>query len=475
MTTTRPWKKAVVLALLCALTFALYPLVARITLGEWAFPFDDPWTHQVYARNLAHHGQYAFNLGEPSTGSSAPLWTVLMVPAHWLGLNPVLWSLSWGLLALAGLGWITWSWAEKRFAPPLPALLTAGLLLSPHIGWSGVQGMETALVAAVALLILQRVDQHPWRRATDALVDGALNGLLLWLRPEAPLLTLAAAWPRRRAGRRQWLFFALGYLLLAIPYVGLNWAAGGRPFPQTVYAKIAYYGRPISVGSTFSFLGSLLETLAPGIWPLVLMLVVVAVVRMARRGEWSWGPGLAWAAITVAIAALRLPAVLHFARHFVPILPPLVLIAGEGVQSLPRWGRQVALGLGVALLLIGSVVGVAFYRPACQIIQGSQVAMGRWIAANVPENEVIATHDIGAIGYWGQHPVVDTLALITPELTEVASARDTAGLRSYLRVHNVRYLARLAGQYPELDGEPGVRVLVEAGRMGLLEFSGSGR
>ena len=80
--TTSPWQKVVVLTVLCAVTFLIYPLLARLTLGEWTFPFDDPWTHQVYARNLALHGQYAFNLGEPSTGSSAPLWTALMVPAH---------------------------------------------------------------------------------------------------------------------------------------------------------------------------------------------------------------------------------------------------------------------------------------------------------------------------------------------------------------------------------------------------------
>jgi|GEM_PF-1968851 len=468
--TTVPWKKALVLLILSLSTLALYPLAARLSLGEWTLPFDDPWTHQVYARNLALHGQYAFNLGEPSTGSSAPLWAALMVPAHWLGLDPVLWSLACGLLSLAGLGWIAWSWAEKRFAPPLPPLLTAGLLLSPHIGWSAVQGMETALVAAVALLILYRTDQRSWGQGRDALVDGVLNGLLLWLRPEAPLLTLVTAWPRRRMGWRRWLLLALGYLALAVPYVALNWAAGGRPLPQTVYAKIAYYGRPLSPGTLLAFLGSLAQTLAPGIWPLVLVLAVVAVVRMARQRAWPWGPALAWAAVTVGVAALRLPVVLHLARHFVPILPPLALAAGAGLEPLSGQWRKVVLGLGAGMMIVGLVVGAALYRPACALIHDSQVAMGRWIAANVPPEETIATHDIGAVGYWGRHPVVDTLALVTPELTAVVAARDTAGLLDYLQAHNVHYLARLAGQYPELDQEPGVRVLVVTGRMELLQL-----
>jgi hypothetical protein len=200
----------------------------------------------------------------------------------------------------------------------------------------------------------------------------------------------------------------------------------------------------------------------------VLGLVVVAVIRMARRREWPWGPGLAWAAITVVVAALRLPAVLHFARHFVPILPPLALAAGEGLQALAGMRRKAALALGAALLLIGLVLGVSFYQPACRMILESQVAMGRWIAANVPAGETIATHDIGAIGYWGGQRIVDTLALITPELTEVVTARDTAGLREYLRTRGVHYLATLEGQYGDIQAEPGAQVLVRRGRMVLL-------
>lgn len=470
-TTAAFWKKASLLALLCALSFVLYPLLARLALGEWTFPFDDPWTHQVYARNLAQTGQYAFNPGEPSTASSAPLWTALMVPAHWFGINPVLWALAWGLLSFAALGWVAWSWAERHFARPLPALLTGAILLTPHIAWSGVEGMETALVAAVALLILSRADRGPWTRGRDAFVDGLLNGVLLWLRPEAPLLTLISSWPRRRAGWKQLLLYAAGYLVLTLPYLGLNWAISGRPLPQTVYAKVAYYARPLSPASLATFLSDLFWTLAPGIWPLVILLLVLAVVRMARRREWPWGPALAWAGLTVLVAAVRLPVVLHFGRHFVPVLPALVLACGEALGGLPALGRRALLVLGGCLLLIGLVVGVSFYRPACQAILDSQVAMGRWIAAHVPAEATVATHDIGAIGYFGRHRLVDTLALITPDLTPIVGAHDTAGLWAFLREHRVQYLATLDGQYEEIQHEPGVREVVREGRMVLLYAS----
>lgn len=461
------WKRATLLLLLSATALCLYPLPARLLLGEWVFPFDDPYIHQVYARNIALHGEYAFNLGETSTGSSAPLWTFLMVPAHWLGLPAVVWAVAWGLLALAGLGAVMWAWARQRFPEPLPTFLTAAALLTPHIAWAGVEGMETALVAALALLCLWRLDRGRWTGTPEALAEGALHGLLLWLRPEAPLLTLIAAWQRRREGRRL-LACGASYLALAGLYIGFHLLMGSRPLPQTVYAKVAYYGRPPTPAGILSFLGDLLLNFMPGIWPLVGVLVLVSIWRMARRRAWPWGPGLVWAGLTLLLAALRLPAVLHFGRHFVPLLPVLLLASGEALSSFPPLGRRMVLALAGILLMVGIWVGVTFYQPLCRDIQESHIAMGRWVAAHLPKGAVLATHDIGAIGYYGGHPVVDTLALITPEITPLVAARDQAGLWHYLQERGVHYLATFRDQYEEIRARPGVERLTATGRMELL-------
>ena len=427
------WRRGLVLLWLCAAVFALYPLWTRLRLGEWSFPFDDPWIHQVYARNLAVHGEYAFNPGQPTTGSSAPLWTFLMVPAHWLHIPPVLWALALGLLSLGLLGAVTWQWAGQRFPQPLPLLFTSFVLLAPQVAWSGVEGMETALVAALALLILRRLDGTPWTGRGPAFLDGLLNSLLLWLRPEAPLLTLLTLWPRRREPWLRLLSFGAGFLCLAGPYAAFHLLLGGQPFPQTVYAKVAYYGRPVGWASLGTFLRGLALTFGPGPWPLLLLLLPAAVWRMARRREWPWAPGLVWAALTLFVAALRLPTVLHFGRHFVPILPILLLSGGEASLGLPRAGRYAAIAGLACLVVVGIAVGVPFYRLAGQGILASQVAMGRWIATHLPPGAAVATHDVGAIGYFGGHPVVDTMALVTPELRALVATRDTSTLLAYLR------------------------------------------
>lgn len=464
-------KRAVVLSALALSAFLLYPLPARLLLREWVFPFDDPWIHQVYARNLVRYGQYAFNPGEPSSGSSAPLWTLLMAPAHLLGLPAVPWALFLGLLSLLGLGTVLWAWAERHFPPPWPLFLTVAVLLSPQVAWAGVEGMETALVAALSLFILYRLDGLPWERSGPAVLDGLLNGLLLWLRPEAPLLTLVVIGQCRRAGWRRLLAFGLALLSLAGPYVLFHLAVGGRPLPQTVYAKTAYYGASPSPAALVGFLRDLVLTFAPGIWPLLATLLPMALWRMARTRKWTWGPGLAWAGLTFLLAALRLPAVLHFGRHFVPVLPPLLLAGGEAFAALPRVGRRFFLLLGVSLLFIGMVLGVAFYIPLCREILTSQVAMGRHIAEHLPAEAVIATHDIGAIGYFGGHRVVDILALIEPEATPLVAARDWRGIAAYLRDRNVSYLASLEGLFPELRAETQAVLEVRTGRMGLYRLT----
>ncbi|MGC8873601.1 MAG: hypothetical protein ACP5SI_04020 [Chloroflexia bacterium] len=453
--------------LLCAAIFAAYPLRARLEVGEWTFPLDDPWIHQVLARNLAGSHTYGFNPGEPGTASSAPLWTALLVPPHLLGWNPVLWAILLGLLSLAGLGGIVWRWAYVRYgSSSRAAALTAVLLLSPQVAWAGVEGMETALAAGLATLILWRLSR-PWERMRDALADGALLGTLLWLRPEALLLAAVVLWERRREPlpRRTGWLVAVG--AFAGPYVGFHLWLGGKILPQSVFAKAAYYARPLALDSLGDFLRGLGLSFSPGVWPLVGLLLLVGGVSMARRRDGTWLPTLLWTGLTLLVAALRMPVVLHFGRHFVPLLPALLLASAEGFRALPRRLRWVAGVVGAVLLVEGFALGSAFYSAGCRMMEESQVAMGHYIREHVPPGRLVATHDVGAIGYFSDHPVVDTLALVTPELTSAVARRDENAVWEYLQERGVHYLAALDGMHAALCRHPGVREIARCGRMVL--------
>ena len=51
-------------------------------------------------------------------------------------------------------------------------------------------------------------------------------------------------------------------------------------------------------------------------------------------------------------------------------------------------------------------------------IEEMHVDMARWVAANTPPESVIASHDVGALGYFSGRKVLDTVGLVTPGVIE---------------------------------------------------------
>src|SRR5690606_36632405 len=89
--TARHCPPLAVFALLAALVVAAY-LAASAAGGYVGFPLDDAWIHQTYARNLGQHGEFAFVLGQPSAGSTAPLWTALLAVGYAARLDYCAWA-----------------------------------------------------------------------------------------------------------------------------------------------------------------------------------------------------------------------------------------------------------------------------------------------------------------------------------------------------------------------------------------------
>src|SRR5581483_3131331 len=68
--------------LLAAVAVLCYVLVAYVQNGTFGFPLDDAWIHQVYARNLGTHLEFSFFPGQPSAGSTSPLWAILLAVGY---------------------------------------------------------------------------------------------------------------------------------------------------------------------------------------------------------------------------------------------------------------------------------------------------------------------------------------------------------------------------------------------------------
>ena len=128
-------------------------LVASASKLRLGFPLDDAWIHQTYARNLARLGEWSFIPGQPSAGSTAPLWTFALGLGHLLQRPPFAWT-----LALGGVTWIGMArGAPRLFAPAQYSSCRGVLDRSPGLRVRVASGWGAALRngdAALALLDL---------------------------------------------------------------------------------------------------------------------------------------------------------------------------------------------------------------------------------------------------------------------------------------------------------------------------------
>ncbi len=99
-------------------------LLASWSAGFVGFTLDDAWIHQTYARNLGLHGQFAFIPGQPSAGSTSPLWTALLALGYLLRIDYHLWTYGLGAAALGLNAWL----ARRLLLTFWPERATAALL-----------------------------------------------------------------------------------------------------------------------------------------------------------------------------------------------------------------------------------------------------------------------------------------------------------------------------------------------------------
>ena len=77
------------------------------------------------------------------------------------------------------------------------------------------------------------------------------------------------------------------------------------------------------------------------------------------------------------------------------------------------------------------------------IVEGEMVTVAGWLANNAPPEALIASHDIGAIGYFAERPLLDLAGLITPEV--IPLLEDEEALAHYILNSDAQYLVTAPG------------------------------
>jgi hypothetical protein len=458
-----PRSHVLILLALSLLTVSLF-LGAAAFYFRSGFPLDDAWIHQTYARNLAQRAEWSFLPGHPSAGSTSPLWTILLSFGFRLGLSPYLWTWLLGILGLWCMGLLLESAARRWLSFYQPHLPWVGIIaiLEWRMVWMAASGMETLLHALILTLIAIRL----LTAAPRYLTLGLLCALATWTRPDGvllfPFLALDALLRPTPSSGERWrrlLNLTLGFSLLFGLYLLFNLILEGHPWPNTFYAKQTEY-LSWQQKSLLERLGLYGMQWLHGALLLLFPGMVWFFIHLWRRREAPLHPTswilLAWWGAFFMIYLLRLPPYQH-GRYILPLLPLSLLwgvsgllLAGRVARrkwariGLPAWRMSFAL-----LLVLYLFFGANAYAQEVAFIEARMVDTARWVQVNLPPQAVIAAHDIGALGYFDTHPLVDLAGLISPQV--IPFMNDEHALASYLDAQGVQYLIVLQGIYPTLE------------------------
>lgn len=455
-------RDVVFLALSCALV-GLYVLPAG-----GGFPLDDSWIHQTYGRNLGIHGEWAFVLGQPSAASTSPLYTLLLAVGYRLGIPYVLWTHLLGALTLAVTGMLGALLAERALPTSKWVGWGAGLALIStwHLIWAAASGMETMLFSMFTLVLFTAA----WRvlaqsaQTTRASVFGGvgygvLSALAMLTRPEGIALAgilglvVAASLPRSALGKGiVWAVSAsVGFLITSSPYLLLNYQLTGGLLPNTASAKQAEYAFLLEDPYLLRVWTMILPLTAGGQFLLLpgMLAYLVFPTRMAERRYWPVLMLLVvWPLLLIALYAARLPAPYQHGRYVIPALPGLIVAGVVGTMWMLTalrtraagrvFSRVLAISAVLGLAYFGLVLGREAYMRDVAIIQEEMVASSMWIAQHVDADDLLAVHDIGAVGYFAPRPLLDLAGLVSPEV--IALFHQNEALWALIRERDIRYL-----------------------------------
>jgi hypothetical protein len=261
--------------------------------------------------------------------------------------------------------------------------------------------------------------------------------------------------------------FGATFMLSIAPYLLLNQRASGQLIPSTIAAKATYYGGSNLMAALASYMAQVaIVMLASSVVLLLLAALsyshwILARPRIRQEGQegietkHNWDREqykddrartltwllLAWPLVLIVAYAGRLPLLYHNGRYLMPILPPLIALGAAGALPLLMQRRplaRVALGLIAVAGVFSLFRGAQIYGENVRFINSCQVDAARWLSTHTAPGTLIATHDIGAIGYFARRPIVDIAGLVDPRVTPYLS--DQPRLEAYLKARRVGYV-----------------------------------
>lgn len=387
-----------------------------------AVPLDDVYIHCRYAYNLLEGNGYCFNPGPTVTADTSPLWVLLiaaggLITSH-LEAVAVILSAVCHLLLFVGMYKLTRIVEIPEYWAHLIALLT---FISGRLIWAAMSGMEVSLACAIVVWVFWSYFVGRTRLTAILLALGVATRPELWLLVAIIVIDTIVQLVKKESTVGKTVTNVGIFIILVLPVLLLPFFERG----SFVFHSSEVQGARMSLVPNWGYLWFIAK---------ILFITVTPPFIFGLGGVYYFRKNRPYRLI--ALFAFGLPLLLafvapqfrHHGRYFFPAIPLVILlgVAFIGIQ-LQRFMRSdpweqfwVKHHLAFRVLfLIASVtlvrwIGIA--SDSAANIREQHVAASKWIETNASPAEVIASHDVGAIGYFTKRPVIDLVGLVTPEI-----------------------------------------------------------
>ncbi|MFO7944199.1 MAG: hypothetical protein R6U51_07865 [Anaerolineales bacterium] len=329
-----------------------------------------------------------------------------------------------------------------------------------HLVWAAGSGMETLLFSVIALFIcgwlVQLGDQ--W------FVPGLLAGVSIWVRPGGvtllgPILFVLILRYNFYKILQRGAKVALGFLLPTGLYLLFNLQVAGDLLPNTFYAKQAEYAiaRSVPLLQRLWKLG-VQPFVGAGIVLLPGFLLILS--KAVKQRAWEKLAGPLWATGYILLYVWKLPVTYQHGRYLIPTMSVFYIWGFAGFMDWINWksedifSRLMSRTWGIVLWVVTILfwgIGARVYARDVAFIESEMVRAAHWVSNETTQGDVIAAHDIGALGYFTEREIVDLAGLVSPEV--IPFIRDEEQIANYLDEKNVDYLITFPFWYPELVEE----------------------
>jgi hypothetical protein len=417
-------------ALALAVPAALFLVMLLPLAGGFT---DDGYIHIQYARNIIERGEYSFNPGEPSFGTTSPLWVMeLAAIGSFFSDRATLVLISQILSWLAGFGALVAAYAlalslgANRFLAVVAAtILAADVWL---VRWTAL-GMESSSAAlAVLVMVLASVRAHESPRWAAGF--GAAAAVASLLRPEVylalPVFVVAALTLGRRMPRRHVIIaFAVAAVLL-LPWLVYARVAVGSFLPNTAGAKSG--GVILSPVTFVRKLDPVVKIVASA-QAVSLVALLVSLVTMRSRSL-LFSPRARFAvlwvvALPVAYVLFDMQILSRYLLLVTPVVCVLAWAALAEASAVRSWRRERAVAVAAAAVAV--LVSVVFYtrvvvvpsRAFSHDLQHNLRGLGEYLHQTTAPDAVVAAADIGYLAFYSGRRVLDLGGLVEPVTGEL--------------------------------------------------------